>query len=177
VFNTEGCSMSEKTRIDKVVRIGRGEHGNVYCAIKFDGKRLSITGVEGPLRNGDAKGSCGQIVMHEWSITEYAPGWDAGLMQKFREVWGRWHLNDMKAGSPAQEKYLREHPVVFAYPESHYTKACVALTVAGLHPDPGYLHDGKPYLYGHRWLHEDVPDEVLAWLLLLPDTDITPAWV
>ena len=70
-------------------------------------------------------------------------------------VWERWHLNDMKAGTLAQEQYLREHPVTAVYPESHYEKASEALTAAGLNPDNGYK-------YGSAWLREELPADVLA---------------
>lgn len=33
------------------------------------------------------------------------------------------------------------------------------------------------YSYGSAWLFEPVPDDVLEWLIALPDTDKTPAWV
>ena len=33
------------------------------------------------------------------------------------------------------------------------------------------------YEYGSRWLHEDVPGDVIEWLESLPETDKTPAWV
>lgn len=41
---------------------------------------------------------------------------------------------------------------------------------------------GKPcpvcgYKYGTSWIREEVPEDVLTWLLGLPDTDICPAWV
>jgi hypothetical protein len=44
-------------KIDKVVRPGGTVRGSVFCRIQYDGKRLSITGVEGPMRNGDCRGS------------------------------------------------------------------------------------------------------------------------
>jgi hypothetical protein len=75
--------------------------------------------------------------------------------QRMVEVWKRWHLNGMKAGTPAQESYLREHPVNAVYPESHYDKASEALQAAGLNPDNGYK-------YGAAWLREDLPPEVIA---------------
>lgn len=153
----------------KVVRIGRGSDGNVYAKIKYDGARLSITGVEGPFANGNCKGSCGQIVMHEWSIDEYAPGWSAEMVAQFRADWDRWHLNDMKAGNPQQEEWLRANPVTYVYPDSHYAAATRALDAAGLNPQGDR--------YGHKWHFEAVPDEVLERLAALPDTDKTPAWV
>lgn len=78
------------------------------------------------------------------------------------EVWKRWHLNDMRTGSPSQEAWLREHPVTFKYPDSHYEKASEALAAVGLNPDPGYTHNGKPYKYGSAWLTEELPPEIVA---------------
>ena len=164
--------------MEKTIRIGKTrDRGNLYCIIRFDGKRLSITGVEGPLANGNAKGSCGQIVMHEWDIVEYAPGWAADKAEEFRRLWNEWHLNDMTAGSHAQEEWIKANPLDYAYPKSHYEVYRDALHSAGLNPDPNYLHNGKPYAYGSAWLFREVPADVIAWFEALPDTDITPAWV
>lgn len=77
-------------------------------------------------------------------------------------IWERWHLNDTKAGSPAQEEWLRQNPVSAVYPESHYEKASAALAGAGLNPDPAHLHNGKPYAYGSAWLREELPADVVA---------------
>lgn len=164
----------------KVVHVGTVDAGldapvSLFCSIKFNDGRLSITGVEGPMRSGNCRGGCGQVVMHEWFFHTYAPGWDAAKVARFREVWDRWHLNDMQAGSPAQSTYLREHPVT---DRLHYFEAaCTALRGAGLHPDPSHMHNGKPYLYGSAWLREEVPADVLDFLSSLPDADKTPAWV
>lgn len=80
---------------------------SVFCKIEFsaDG-RLSVSGVEGPLRNGDALGACGQIVMHLLEkpelITPAAPEWDAAGILRFLQCWDRWHLNDMRAACEHQ---------------------------------------------------------------------------
>ena len=102
------------------------------------------------------------------------------MLRKFFAVWERWHLNDLTAGSPAQEEFLRTHAAEWETYKanagsipSHYTWACKVLATAGLHPDPG--HNG--YRYGSAWLKEEVPEDVLAWLRALPDTDVMPAWV
>lgn len=162
----------------KIVRIGKYDNTqrSLFCEINFKDGKLSITGVEGPMRNGDCHGACGQIVMHEWNITEYAPGWDAARVEMFRSLWERWHLNDMVAGSPAQEEFLRANPVTYKYPENHYDKACEALAAAGLQPDPNHIHNGKPYRYGSAWLCEELPEYVIEFLASLPETDVTPAW-
>jgi len=82
--------------------------------------------------------------------------------QRVLALWREWHLNDMNAGSPAQEAWLKANPVTAAYPESHYDKASAALASAGLNPDPDYLHNGKPYRYGSAWLKRDIPADVVA---------------
>lgn len=79
--------------------------------------------------------------------------------QRMVEVWKRWHLNDMKAGSSVQEQWLKDNPIdpaEYAYPKSHYEVASEKLFEAGLNPDV----DG--YQYGHAWKFEQIPDEIIA---------------
>ena len=153
----------------KIVSIGRSRAtGTTYCKIQFDDSRLSIAGVEGPKANGDCLGSCGQIVMHEWRFDSLCPGWNPELIAQFRAVWKRWHLNDMTPGSPAQMQWLRGNPEA----PRDYTWASKALADAGLNPDPS-----NGYKYGHAWLFEPVPSDVLSFLQSLPDSDTSPAWV
>jgi hypothetical protein len=82
------------------IRVG-GRTAAVFVKAKFKAGNLSITGVEGPMSNGDAIGSCGQIDMHlrdlpasEW--TTLAPGWTAEMLAKLFAVWDEWHLNGMR---------------------------------------------------------------------------------
>lgn len=67
------------------------------------GPKLSFTGVVGPTGDGDAFGSCGQIVdcLAEVRPNE-AEGWTAALVAELRAMWERWHLNDMRAGCEHQ---------------------------------------------------------------------------
>lgn len=169
----------------KVLRLGRidlglGRNGNLYCKVESDGEKLSFVGVIGPDRHGHARGGAGQIIIefkeydHRGHMTLDAiipaPRWTPALIRQFFDAWDRWHVNNMKAGTPAQERYLRDNPIEAVYPESHYDKASAALAAAGLNPDNGYK-------YGSAWLSEDVPEDVLTFLCGLPDTDKTPAWV
>lgn len=97
----------QTTDFTKIVRIGKTEDvGSVYCEIKFMDGRLSITGVEGPMRNGDCRGGAGQIDMHldPAQIVEFADGWNAEIMQRFLDIWHEWHLNDMRAGCKHQRE-------------------------------------------------------------------------
>jgi hypothetical protein len=91
--------------------------------------------------------------------------------QRMLEIWKKWHLNDMKAGSPAQEAFLATNPVSYTYPETHYEKACEALAAAGINPDPNYIHNGKPYEYGSAWLKVELPAEVIAEINSWSDAD------
>jgi hypothetical protein len=142
----------------KTVFIGITDEGQLNVSIKWDGHRLSITGTEG--RNNG-----GQIVMSPWNIQTYAEGHNAETVQQLRSIWEKWHLNDMKAGSPAQTAFLEDNPIK---QRDHYTAATKALEAAGLNPDPNYLHEGKPYKYDSAWLFVEVPDEVLQYLHQLP---------
>lgn len=141
----------------KVVRVGKGPCGDVFCAIevvaKGDKVTLSICGVEGPKKNGDCLGSCGQIVSCAWDIQEYAPGWSWLLEQQFREVWRKWHLNDMRAGC--------RHQTDMGWGSEKIAVAC---------PHCGYK-------WGYAWKYEPIPTEVLSFLGSLPETDKAPAWV
>lgn len=88
------------------------------------------------------------------SIAEYFP--DDSKLARMVRIWERWHLNDMKAGSPAQMAWLESHPEIKGYDEK-----TAALAAAGLNPDPGYMHNGKPYKYGTAWLKETIPAEII----------------
>lgn len=67
-----------------------------YVKIEFsqDG-RLSITGVIGPMHNGNCYGSCGQCV-DEIREGEPAEGWTREMVDRLCDIWDKWHLNDMR---------------------------------------------------------------------------------
>ena len=89
----------------------------LFCQIEIDNGRLSISGVIGPTKGGNARGGCGQI---EWEFahrnpehndpreknpttpSRFAKGWDVGMWYDFLEIWHLWHLNDMRAGCEHQ---------------------------------------------------------------------------
>lgn len=159
---------------EKTCLIGKGNVGwkhpvDVFVTIRFKEGRLSISGVEGPMSNGDCRGSCGQINMHEWDIVSYGQGWNQGVVTRLRQVWSDWHLNDMQVGSPAQMEFLKEHKNEWdRSKEEHYNWAKRVLAEVGLQPDPNYIHKGEPYSYGSAWLRKEVPEDVLQWLKDLP---------
>lgn len=208
-------------RLEKIVKLGTvlvpgtsmARTAPIYCkiTIKADGE-LSITGVEGPLRDGNCLGSCGQIVMGlgDGSSITPAEGWTSETVLRFLATWEHWHLNHMRAGTPAQSEHLRR-PDVRAILDADrlrwFDNAVASLASAGLQPDMTRHRDGSPlgepteaevsacrcdteiceaacvapdrigYSYGSRWLREDLPADVEAWLAALPDSPDVPAWV
>lgn len=174
--------------MNKIVRLGtaktyRGRSYSIFCKIKYENGKLSITGVEGPTVGGNALGACGQIDMRLRSGQQnikLAPGWTRAKLARFFDIWEQWHLNDMKAGTPIQEAYLKEHKADYeAFKAkankyvSYYEWATDALNKAGLNPAP----DKPNYAYGAAWLQTAVPCDVIEFLESLPDSDRQPAWV
>ena len=209
----------------------------VFVKVAFAGRKLSITGVEGPRANGDAWGGCGQIKL----TTKHGINgdWTEEMVTKLSEIWEHWHLNDMRAGCEHQRAegwgkgdldvvsyklsskgvrlrqdtieraaialvtgeppgfssveralvanrkwfetiYTRpaDEALAALYEEKHETRPAGSV-YPHEHPN-GVLTKRCPtcgYEYGSAWLHEDVPEDVLAWLVALPETDMKPAWI
>ena len=88
---------------------------------------------------------------------------------RLKAIWERWHLNDLIAGSPKQMEHLGNTELEVGYPDSWYDKASEELTRVGLNPDPEYIHEGEAYKFGHAWLREEVPADVLDFLANLSE--------
>lgn len=129
---------------------------NQTCEVEIrlhDG-RLSICGTvyEGKRLRSDERNliSCGQCI--DWA-KEFIPA-------RLYEIWDRWHLNNMRAGTPAQEQYLREqneYIVSFGGKPMDYGSACECLAAKDLLVDNGHK-------YGSAWLKEDLPQEVIDYV-------------
>lgn len=104
----------------------------------------------------------GQIQDHIPILQPYIfnKGWDTDKLNELIKIWNRWHLNNLRAGSPDQEAALRNTKITGDF----YPQALAYLKNLGLHPDPNCLVDGKPYSYGSRWLKEELPEEVIKYL-------------
>lgn len=119
-----------------------------------DACELSICA--GIYRDGreDSFGQC-----REYVLELLAKHPDVATVLRLCELWERWHLNGMQAGTRAQREALKDmSPAV--YPESHFDKACAHLEARGILKDRGYS-------YGSAWLSEPLPDEVKAEILSL----------
>lgn len=101
--------------------------------------------------SGECGGSSGQCLD---GITP-RPGAQTELIA----VWREWHLNDMKAGTPEQERALDEWRA--ASGGEGYEKAVEYLKSRGLYE---VMHDGAPYKYGSAWLTRELPKDFGARL-------------
>lgn len=74
---------------------GRTNSSRAFCTISYKDGRLSIRGVIGPLSNGNCMGSCGQC-FEEIGKGQVVDGWTQSMLDKFCDIWDKWHLNDMR---------------------------------------------------------------------------------
>ena len=116
---------------------------------------FSISGVHGPLANGNCMGGCGQITSTVEKVVKYAPNWNKESVDKLLHMWDKWHLNDMKAGC------IHQRELGWSSYDEHPSEPC---PVCG-------------YKYGSSWLKEDLTPEFHDWFNALPESEITPAWV
>ncbi len=163
----------------RTLYLGNTEDGAVFVWIElstkdaadrpYDTTSLSVGAVEGPDTAGNARGGLGRPnVELSGRMTKLAPGWTVEMIDELAEVTERWHLNTLRAGSPAQRDYMRLYSQQFdvTYPTSHYDNACERLASAGLNPDRAM---DPPYAYGSAWLSEELPAEVVGFLTGLPN--------
>lgn len=68
--------------------------------------------------------------------------------------WKKYHLNDMRAGTPAQEEFLKKN----RNEDSNYESDKKILEENNLLIDN---HNGKPYQYGSAWLFQEIPSDDL----------------
>lgn len=122
------------------------------------GQRLTICGTIWNRLKTDCI-SAGQNLDEIRRLVGFSP-----LMKRVQYVWERYHLNDMKAGSPRQEAYLAGYKQAYCDENGglmdsfSYDKCFTLLEKAGLQPD----HTHNNYLYGSGWLTLPIPDDILA---------------
>lgn len=145
--------------LGRVDDTGTGEN-DCECAITWElqnGKFSMCAEIWNPRKNDTT--CCGQCVEE---VAALFP--DDKLAARMVEVWKEWHLNDMTAGSPAQEAWLRDNAAQWeaARPHvDHYDYAVAALECARLQPDTSYTRDDKPYSYGSAWIRQELPAELI----------------
>lgn len=163
---------------------------------------LSISGVIGPRRDGESIGGAGQICMefaHRNPARNdartarliypddirFAEGWDRKRWLTFLAIWDRWHMNDASPACIHQRRLgWNTERIDPSRPSTDYDKFDGKLRTWNLkgwvHAPLGYLAEPCPvcgFKYGTKWVYEPVPESVLSWIKLLPDSDRMPAWV
>lgn len=138
--------------MEKTLHFTNGEK-SANIDISLENGRLSITGVvytgKWLLKSERNLISCGQCLDECRDI----------IPAQLAEIWERWHLNDMKAGTYNQEKALDAVKCTFSRLD-WYTEACNYLTSINLYEDNGYR-------YGSAWLTEELPTEVINYVSAL----------
>ena len=78
---------------------GRSYRSRAYARIEYDEAKqeLSICGVVGPFSSGNCAGSAGQCIDEIGTGEPNAEeGWTREMLDKFCNIWRKWHLNGMR---------------------------------------------------------------------------------
>ena len=110
----------------------------------------------GEIKNGNGGGfySGGQ------NISEVVSYYPTKRLQRIQEIWERYHLNGMKAGTSKQKEVLDAHKKTLSkkereeFNQDHYANCLKVLEAAGLKEDRGYT-------YGSAWLIEEIPADII----------------
>lgn len=78
------------------------------------------------------------------------------------DLWKKYHLNDLHAGTPKQEAAIRAAIADGTLPKYDYTQAVSYLKSIELYRDESYQYNGEAYAYGTGWLYEAIPDNDIA---------------
>ena len=104
---------------------------------------------------------CGGQCLDE--IYKYLSG-NADFCKIYR-WWKAYHLNGMKAGTPEQQKAVKEYTDKNEY---DYKALCDYLKEIGLYEIPYYgktvgkQYNGEMYKYGTGWCIEEIPEQVIS---------------
>lgn len=130
----------EKVKI--IVELRNDDHGH---------RELSIVG---EITNERRYGQCYQAIRE--LVEQHGSGSrNKDQILKLLDIWERWHLNDMRAGTPRQTEIIR--PWLKRNPNKDYTEQCDYLFSHGMLIDDGYK-------YGTAWLYEPLPDDVITFI-------------
>jgi len=154
--------MKAKIDLGRVDWDGKGRNANrVLVEMEYKEKekgRWTLSCVA-EVRNANGSGcsAAGQVVDE---LESRFPGLFAegtGL-EALPRLWRRWHGNDFRAGTPAQEEALRRWHAANPGARLGLDEARKVLAAEGLDPDGGYR-------YGSAWLFEEICREDVAEIL------------
>lgn len=118
----------------------------------IDPTELSVTGELYKARTSPKRHepiSAGQNIDDLADVVNPAPGWTLEEIAELRSLWDRWHLNAMRAACAHMD------PATLAREDDGYGGTRVSTR------DPRNVCPETGYQYGHAWLVESVPAEVL----------------
>ena len=156
--------------IERTFRFGKVDYnrcGRRNCAVEVqaeleDGVFRASAEVWSPRRAGVyIDGQCLDIIAEKFPKFRKNP-----VYAELLDLWHRYHLNDMHAGTPEQEEALANAGL------HDYSEQCEFLKSIGLYevPDPRPDHAGETYTYGHAWLKEEIPEGDLERIVHLITT-------
>lgn len=135
------------------LRTREGEHTTITHGTVTDPVEVSLTGEQCIERFGrrDYLGG-GQNVDTLADIVNPAPGWTLAEIRELATLWDRWHLNTMRAACAHMV------PGDLAREDNGYGGTRISTS------DPRNTCPESGYRYGHAWLTEPVPADVVARL-------------
>ena len=88
---------------------------------------------------------------------------DDPLFCQIHDLWSKYHLNSMHAGTPKQEALINEGILSGELKNRDYTSVCVYLKTKKCYIDNDLLDEnGQGYRYGHKWLYQPIPENDLT---------------
>jgi hypothetical protein len=141
VKNIVFLTKNQTVKVKIIAELRNDEHGR---------RELSIVGEINTHTFGQCDASIRELVEQHGSGHR-----DKGEILKLLDIWDRWHLNTMRAGTPRQQEILR--PWLKRNPNKDYTEQCDYLFSHGLLVDDGYK-------YGTAWLYDPLPDDVITFI-------------
>lgn len=135
----------------------------IYLEIKYEDKKLSISGTIGENKYGYAY-TCGQIYdtidpRKVENTIEYTSDWNKDYLVGLINIWQKYHLNDLNANCEHQD-YMEWNYHTQSNRETYKGERC---------PICGYS-------IGSKWLHRDIPESALEFLRFLPSYKLGTPW-
>lgn len=137
--------------VDLEIRRRPGTATTVDHVDIVDPLEVSLTGTVHEYRHREPYGA-GQIVDTLADIVTPAPGWTLEEIRELATLWDRWHLNTMRAACAHMV------PGDLVREDNGYGGTRISTS------DPRNVCPDTGYRYGHAWLVEPVPADVVARL-------------
>lgn len=134
----------------------------LHLELRKDGEGRPVFSASGDVWNGShsdiiAGGQCIDTI----ALSYYKPIANDSVYKLIWGLWERNHLNNCVAGSPKQETAIKKYLKTNADSGYNYDDVVKMLKKKRLYKDKSYLIDGKPYVYGSKWLYREISENDL----------------